>query len=90
MTLVPTDQLLQLRRIGLYPTIDGRVVNVEASLLHHLRELPIANAVLQIPADAKQDEVGRKVSPFETVRHASFCAERICNRAILFLEAARK
>ena len=68
MTLVPTDQLLQLGRIGLYPAIDGRVVNVEASLLHHLRELPVADAVLQVPADAKQDEVRRKVSPFETVR----------------------
>jgi len=32
MTLVPTDQLLQLRRIGLDPTIDSRVVNVNAAL----------------------------------------------------------
>jgi hypothetical protein len=47
------------------PAIDGGVVYFEASLGHHLLQIPIAEAVTQIPAHAQQDNLAFEVTPLE-------------------------
>ncbi len=56
------------------PTVDGRVMNFEAALQHHFRHMPVTDVELQVPAHAQQDEIGRKVTSLEPVRHPSFCS----------------
>jgi hypothetical protein len=77
VALIPADQLLQLRSVLLDPTVDRGVMNFEATLLHHLRQVPIANVELQVPAHAQQNELGRKVTSLETVRHPSILCEAL-------------
>jgi hypothetical protein len=46
------DPLLDLRRVALHPAKDGGQVNLDTTLLHHLGKIPVADAVLAVPADA--------------------------------------
>ena len=46
IALIPADQLLRLGSVGLDPTIDGGVMNFEAALLHHFRQMPITDVEL--------------------------------------------
>jgi hypothetical protein len=41
------------------------VVEVKASLGHHLFQIPIAKAVTQIPAHAQQDDLAFEMAPLE-------------------------
>jgi hypothetical protein len=41
------------------------VVEVKASLGHHLFQIPIAEAVTQIPAYAQQDNLAFEMAPLE-------------------------
>ena len=52
-------------RIPLNPTKDRGVIDRESPLLHHLFQVSVAEGISQIPADAKQDDVGLEVMPFE-------------------------
>jgi hypothetical protein len=47
------------------PAIDGGVVYFETSLGHYLFQVPIAEAVTQIPAHAQQDDLAFEVPPLE-------------------------
>lgn len=51
-SLVLADPLLDLRRVALNPSVDRRWVDLDPTLLHHLRQITIADAVLAVPADA--------------------------------------
>lgn len=48
---------LQLRRKLPNPAIDTRVIDWHATLCHHFFQVPIAERVSQIPADAGYDDV---------------------------------
>ena len=37
-----------------------RVVDGDAAFVHHFLEVPVADAVAAVPADAEQDNLGRK------------------------------
>jgi hypothetical protein len=47
------------------PAIDGGVVYFEASLAHDLFQIPIAEAVTQVPAHTYQDDLAFEMAPLE-------------------------
>ncbi len=53
--------LLDHRRVGQYPPVDGAVINLEAALFKHFFHISIARRISQIPGDAC------------TIRHYSKC-----------------
>src|SRR5690348_9339144 len=90
------DPLLQLRRVGLDPAEDGRVVDRDAAVLQHELEIAVADREHQIPAHGPEDHLGRKLPALErltlhhrgsSARHAGaqYAASRpspkFCNRA---------
>src|SRR5215212_8790861 len=90
------DPLLQLRRISLDPAEDGRVIDRDAAVLEHEREVAVADREHQIPAHRPEDHLGRELTALErlTLHHrrlsthqagadyaASRPAPKICNRA---------
>jgi hypothetical protein len=52
-------------RVSLYPTEDGRGIHVHAALLHHLRQIPLGDAILAIPPNTDQDDLHRKAAALE-------------------------
>ena len=48
-----------------YPTIERRMVNLDAALFHHFLELSIADWIGHIPADAPEDHVTFKMAALE-------------------------
>src|SRR5476649_1313919 len=61
------------------------MVNRHAALFHHLLEVPVAQRVGRIPADADQDHIDRKAHPFE-VEHIN--SSRV--RALKFTRLASR
>lgn len=53
--LAPIEALQQQRREVNDPAVDRRMVDADAALRHHFLQVAQAQAVGQIPADAKQD-----------------------------------
>src|SRR5512132_1161887 len=67
IALAPANLLLQLWRVVLNPPPDGRVIDHDAALRHHLLELAVADRVLAVPADALQDDEGMEAAELEGV-----------------------
>jgi hypothetical protein len=65
MTLVRTDPLLDLRSGALNPAEDRGWVDVDPTLLHHLGQIAIADAVCAVPAHAQKDDLDRKATALE-------------------------
>src|SRR5208283_2569550 len=63
--LAGTELTVQLGRVFDDPAIERRMVNLDASLFHHLLELPVADRVGDIPPDAPQDHVTLKMAALE-------------------------
>jgi hypothetical protein len=59
------DPFLDLRGIALNPAKDGGWVGLDTTLLHHLGQILVADAVLAVPADAQQDDLDRKAAALE-------------------------
>src|SRR4051794_13056614 len=92
------DPLLQLSCIGLDPAEDGGVIDRDAAVLQHEREIAIADREHQIPAHRPEDHLGselpalehltlhrRRPSPYHPAAAdyaASWPAPKLCNRAI--------
>jgi hypothetical protein len=68
IALVLAHSFLQLRRITMHPAHKRRRAYFHAALLHYLHEIPIADAVLAIPANTKQDDLNGKAP---TLEHSS-------------------
>ena len=62
----PTS-FLQLWSVTLDPAEDCGVIHRKASFQHHFLEIPIAQSVAQIPADAEQDDFSFKLTPLERI-----------------------
>jgi hypothetical protein len=60
-----THPPVDFRRVPLYPTEDGDVVDSQPALSHHLLDISVAERVAAIPADAKQDDVWCVMTPLE-------------------------
>ena len=45
--------------------VDHGVIDVQASLEHHLLQVAVAKRIPQIPADTQQNNLGLEVTPFE-------------------------
>src|SRR5512132_4226887 len=65
VALVPAHPLLELRRKALDPAVEPHVVDGDAALVHHFLKVPVADAVTAVPADAEQDDLGRKPAALE-------------------------
>jgi hypothetical protein len=57
--------LLQFGCIVLHPAVDRGVIDVQSSLAHHLLQIPVAQWIPEVPADAEQNEISLEVTPFE-------------------------
>jgi hypothetical protein len=68
---VPAQAFFDLRGIFLDPAVQAGVVNGDAALFHHLAQVPIADAVFAISADAMENDAARKMPPFEIAHVAS-------------------
>ena len=62
-----TNSFLQFRSIGLNPPIDRRVIEREATFIHHFFEIAIAEGIAQIPTYTEKDDVGLIVTPLEEI-----------------------
>jgi hypothetical protein len=76
--LVFSGHLLDERQKTNRPPIDRGMVDRHAALFHDLLEVPVAQRVGCIPADADQDHINRKAHPLEVehvdsswIRHRS-------------------
>ncbi len=52
--------LVCFRGVALDPAAERHVVDGDAALGHYFLEVPVADAVAAVPADAEQDDLGRK------------------------------
>jgi hypothetical protein len=48
-----------------HPAVDGRVIDVQSRLGHHLLQVSIAERIPQRPAETEQNDIGLEVTPFE-------------------------
>jgi hypothetical protein len=63
--LIPVNSLLDLRGVALDPAKDRGRVDRDASLLHHLSQVTVADPVLAVPPDAQQDNLDWKAATLE-------------------------
>lgn len=49
----------------MHPTHDRDWINLDAALLRHLRQIPVADAVLVVLTNTHQDDLDRKTRPLE-------------------------
>ena len=57
------DPLLDLRDVFLNPAVDGRVVDRDVALAHHLFEIALAVAVAAVPAHRPEHDLTFKMPP---------------------------
>ncbi len=57
--------LIQQRDVSNHPAIQRGMVNLDAAFFHHFLELPIADRIGHIPADAPQDNLTFKMVALE-------------------------
>src|SRR5262249_23582 len=58
---------VQLRSIGLDPAPDATGIHLDAALGQELRDVLVRQWIPQIPTDAQQDHLARKMAPFEGI-----------------------
>ncbi len=71
MPLILVDSLLDLRRVALNSTKDRGWIDRDTTLLHHFRQIAIADAVFAVPAHAQQDDFNWKATALEDIQHLS-------------------
>jgi len=83
-----TEALIQNRCIALDPAPDRDVIHRQATLHHHLLQVPVTQRIAQVPSDAKYYDHVLEVSPAEQHRpvlpHRITLAEppqAVCNRS---------
>ena len=64
-SLATIEALQQFGRVANNPAVDGRVIDRDAPLGHHLLQVPQAEIVSQIPPDAEQDHRTIKMPALE-------------------------
>jgi hypothetical protein len=55
----------QQRREALHPPVDGDVVDLDAAFDQQFLDIPVGQAVAQVPADRDHDHLGREPEPGE-------------------------
>lgn len=63
--LVRSDTLLDLGRIALHPTKEGKGIDRNAALGHHFSQITITDAIFAISAHAQQDNLNWKAAALE-------------------------
>src|SRR6266849_7093343 len=64
------EGLIQDRRVFEHPAIQTGMVNLNAALLHHFFQLPIADGISHIPTDTPKDDVPLELAALE-IHHRS-------------------
>jgi hypothetical protein len=65
----PAQAFLDFRSVALHPAIQRGVIQINATLFHHLFQIAIADAVFAIPPHRAQDNLAHKMPPFEITAH---------------------
>jgi hypothetical protein len=65
MSLVLANPLLKLWSIALNPAKNGTWIDLNATILHHLSQIAVADAVLAVPAHAQQDDPNWEAAALE-------------------------
>jgi hypothetical protein len=63
--LVAANSLLKVRRIPLDPSENSGWIDLDTTLLHHVSQITIADAVLAVPPNTQQDDLGWKATALE-------------------------
>src|SRR6202021_428811 len=79
-TLARAELRLQQRNVFEHPAIERGMVNLHAALIHHFLELPVADRIGHVPADAPQDHVPLEMATLELNHHPPPCRTR-CRRS---------
>lgn len=77
-SFAPIEAIQQYGRKVDDPAMDCRMVDADAALSHHLLQIPQAQTIGQIPANAQQDHRSVEMSAFE---HAAIFIKRRCPHA---------
>jgi hypothetical protein len=64
-SLALIEPLKQFGRVSHNPSVNGRVIDRDAALGHHLFQVPEAQIVGQIPADTQKDHRAVEIAAFE-------------------------
>src|SRR3984885_9216561 len=84
VTLIPSDSLLQLRCIAMDPAHNRRWFYLDTALLHHLRQIPIGDPVLAVPANTHQDDINRNTTSLEHGQSSSIRgSRRLCCKVVV-------
>jgi hypothetical protein len=67
-TQMPTAAYVQLRSISLDPSVDGRMINSQATFLSQFFYIPVTEGVAAVPTDTANDDGRHKVPPLEQAR----------------------
>jgi hypothetical protein len=62
---MPANPHLDLRCIALHPAEDCGWVDHDTALLHHPGEIATADAIFEVPARARKDDLDRKATELE-------------------------
>src|SRR5580698_11248749 len=65
----PAQTFLDFRSVALNPAIQRGVIQINATLFHHLFQVAIANPVFAIPPHRPEDNLAHKMPPFEIITH---------------------
>ena len=74
------DPLLKFLGIGLDPTEDRRVVDLDAAVEEHQFEIAVADGKHQIPTNRPQDHLGGELPPLEAVAPIHWPRRALSNR----------
>src|SRR5580698_2702877 len=70
----PAQAFLHFRGIVLYPAIQRTVIEMNATLFHHLFQIAIADAVFAIPTHCPENDLSHTVPPFEIAAHLIYAS----------------
>ena len=65
IALIRSYPPLEFGRIALHPAEQCGWTDRNAALLHHLRQISVANSVFELPADTQQDDLDRETASLE-------------------------
>src|ERR1700729_194391 len=78
-----TDSLFKLRCVGLDPSEDRRVVDLDAAVEEHELQITVADGKHQIPSHRPKDHLGCELAPLEAITQTHSDARPIVPHSII-------
>src|SRR6202167_6055210 len=77
------DSLFKLRCVGLDPSEDRRVVDLDAAIEQHELQITVADGKHQIPSHGPKDHLGCELAPLEAITQTHSDARPIVPHSII-------